>query len=111
MSVIIHHAIVVTCYDRIEAETAQRKAKELCYPGSVTRLSAKMINNTYSFAVLPDGSKEGWTDSDMGAEGREKLISWLKKKKFKWGCHWAMVAFGPDAQRPEIIGWNDEPWE
>ena len=30
----------------------------------VTELSPAIINATRSFAVLPDGSKEGWDESD-----------------------------------------------
>ncbi len=39
------------------------------------------INGYLSFFVAPDGSKEGWSESQNGDEAREKLTLWLDAEK------------------------------
>jgi hypothetical protein len=75
MGWIRHHGIVVTgSGDRIAAA----HAKALAIFPTVSPLLAGRMNAYESFFVPPDGSKEGWKDSQDGDVERETFIEWLK---------------------------------
>ena len=78
MGWIRHHAIVVTGgdYDDSVAK-AHEKAVELC-EALVSPVLESKINGYLSFFVAPDGSKEGWEESDKGDEARASFKAWLR---------------------------------
>jgi hypothetical protein len=85
-----HHAIVVTGYDE-RVTQAHAKAVELgC---CVSPVSKTVVNGYRSFCVFPDGSKEGWEDSNKGDERRNALVQHLEA--MPW-LDWAEVVFGPE---------------
>lgn len=62
------------------------------------------LNNVRSFMVAPDGSKEGWDESDLADGARAAFREWLDGRAFEDGSSpltWVEVAFGhhqdPDA--------------
>lgn len=96
-----HHAIVVTdmTFRRIPGapmvqpiDRAHAKAVELGM--TVTPLVSSPLNGFESFMIAPDGSKEGWHDSDKGDAAREAWVAWLKGSGEY--IDWAIVAFGGD---------------
>lgn len=71
-----HHAIVVTSWCGDAIASAHEKAFALgCGATGVTK---KGINSYRSFMVTPDGSKEGWSESDVADEFRDRFIQYLK---------------------------------
>lgn len=82
-----HHAIVCTSWSEAHIQRAHAEATTIglaCSP-----VSGPAINFYRSFCVFPDGSNEGWGDSDAGDARRDKFIAWLE-------AHWP-----PDDADPE----------
>ena len=83
MSHLRHHAIIVTSYSYEHIATAIEKARE--FFSSVSIIICSQVNNFYSFLIPPDGSFEGWKESDWGDHGREQYKAWLKgHPQFDW---------------------------
>jgi len=88
----LHHAIIVTSSDRADLDRAHRHAVETM--GSlVGPIIDGSINDYGSFLVAPDGSKEGWNESNQRDVERGALCALLGKL---WGVDWVQVAFGGD---------------
>jgi hypothetical protein len=99
MGFICHNAIVVTAdSDAIKAIHAE--AVRLC-GDLVSNVVKARINFEASFFVAPDGSKEGWGDSQIGDKGRAALREYLKT--CKGGPDWVEVAYSPDAEHVNIV--------
>ena len=74
MGYIKHHSIIVTAY---KDDVAKVHAKAVEIFGTLVSNIVKSKKNYYeSFFIAPDGSKEGWDDSDRGDEAREDFINW-----------------------------------
>jgi len=81
-----HHAIIVTSFDKYLATKTHKRAKQLL--GSlVTSLKMSTSNAYYSFAVLPDGSKEGWPESNMADDSRNTLWGFIRKQRYEDGSN------------------------
>jgi hypothetical protein len=95
MGYIRHHAIVVTAWNEDDARSAHDEAERIfgCTTGVVTSLCDPVMNGYISFAVLPDGSKEGWEESDDGDAARDRFVAWIESKH---SYAWAEVQFGDD---------------
>lgn len=100
MGYIRHHAIVVTgehswpdgWTDHHTIFDARQAAIDAgCH--LVTEVVGPGVNGTSSFLVAPDGSKEGWKDSDEGDEARGRFIAWLREGR---SFSWAEVVLGSD---------------
>lgn len=106
-----HHSIVVMAYGVKKAlvRKARRKAIELgC---KVTNISITSIEGFNIFYVIPDGSKEGWIDSDIGNGRRKELIKWIEQQKDKEeGWNWlnyCEFSHGEDNnEKPKICNYN-----
>ena len=59
-----HHAIVLTCFNKESADIVRAKAGEIGLDPSP--LHHSVVNGYWSFWCPPDGSKEGWSESDAG---------------------------------------------
>lgn len=76
-----HHAIVVTANCLAYIEPAHTKAREI-FGEQVTEILPPTKSNGYvTFFVGPDGSKEGWSESDEGDAKRREFMSWLVASK------------------------------
>jgi hypothetical protein len=73
MGWIRHHAILITSWDKDKIEADRDLALDLRM--AATEIIESPINGYMSFFIAPDGSKEGWEDSDDGDEAREKFIA------------------------------------
>lgn len=103
-----HHAIIVTGIMPY-IETAHRKAADIFGPRvqdpfhdstPVTPITFRTINTYQSFAVLPDGSKEGWTQSDTGDEKHNEFIAFLEGSS---SVDWVEVQFADDGGDDRVI--------
>lgn len=97
MGVIAHHTIIVTgCYGDWLAR-AHAQALDLFDEDQVSPVSKAVTNGYQSFAVFPDGSKEGWAESDYGDEERGEFVAWLERQKYSDGSSplaWVEVNYG-----------------
>ncbi len=62
----------------------------------------RTMNGTRSIIMVPDGSKEGWLESDDGDSLRESFILELEKRNFSDGSSpwsWVEVGFGDYGQK------------
>jgi hypothetical protein len=97
-----HHAIVVTGlqYDDLPQDfpmvSDARAAAIEAGCSLVTEVVGPGLNGTASFLVAPDGSKEGWNESDQGDTARGRLIAWLRDEAHSGYFDWAEVVLGPD---------------
>ncbi len=98
MGWIRHHAIVVTCYNKTIGIELQALAS-LVFPW-VSELCPPKINGYVSFFIPPDGSKEGWDESDAGDEQRGRFIGYLEARH---DADWVEVCFGDDENGPPCI--------
>lgn len=109
MGTLRHHAIVVTSWNVDRLLIAQHKAKELC-PHLVSDIVPAIANGGGSFFVAPDGSKEGWKESDEGDRRRDDLISWLgmqrNEDRSTW-LSWAEVVYSNDDRDAKVLR---HPW-
>jgi hypothetical protein len=105
-----HHAIVVTSWSEERLKAAHKRANELL-PGLVTPILAGWVNEYRSFFVGPDGSKEGWNDSDKGDVARQKFREYLAETFTEDGgsyVDWAEVQYGDDEGKTEITDSSDD---
>ncbi|MGG1442116.1 hypothetical protein ABE354_08655 [Brevibacillus laterosporus] len=88
MGTIKHNAIVVTGaeYAMDELELVHKKAQELF--GTLASPIIKSHWNGYqSFFVAPDGSKEGWEESNEGDRLREELGNFIDSMAYGDGSN------------------------
>lgn len=90
MGYIRHHAIIVTDWRIGAVAMARQYAKELGM--DVSSIHVSEMNLYQSFCVFPDGSKEGWADSDAGDSHRFRLIKALDFNQVPYVC----VEYGGD---------------
>lgn len=108
MGYIRHHAIVVTGMDewtgfKTEALATIHDAHAAALAAGcavVTPVAGPGVNGYSSFLVAPDGSKEGWDDSDSGDAARGRFIAWLRDANGYFS--WAEVVLGSDDQEAVI---------
>ena len=90
-----HDAIILTG-DRQGIEEAHKRAFDLFAESAIhiSEITQVGINGTCSFLIPPDGSKEGWEDSDEGDQLREEFITQLAVDGPL--IDWIEVRFGGD---------------
>lgn len=99
MGYIAHNAIIVTGYDPKRVEAARQKAAEVFDARQVSSIVTGVVNSYDSFLVGPDGSKEGWSDSNEGDERRNTFLTWLRAE-WKAGNYleWVELRYGDEEE-------------
>jgi len=106
-----HHAIIVSNNWGDWLDNAHQKAGELCEE-LVTPISPYTGDGYRSFAILPDGSKEGWDTSDKFEERRSLFLDYLRSLRYEDGSSpldWVLVQFGDDELETKVLEDDDEP--
>ena len=86
MGYIRHHAIAVTsCNDEL-IKKAHEKATQI-FKSRTSALLDSYVNNYKSFFIAPDGSKEGWGESDIGDVQRKTFKEWVKEQAYEDGSN------------------------
>lgn len=109
-----HHAIVVTSYDEDRIVRAHEEAHALFdaedYAGrqvaQVGPLTDASVNCFQSFLVAPDGSKEGWDESDRGDAAREAFVAWLDAQRYSdnsSSIDWVEVQYGDENHETKVV--------
>ena len=104
MGYIRHHSIVVTTFDDDSIKEAHQKAKNLF--GHVSEIVKSSINGYMSFFIAPDGSKEGWPDSDTGDKLRKEFIDWIEEGEESRYLDYVEVFYGDDNGNCMIVNYN-----
>lgn len=78
MGYIKHHAIIVTA-DEANIKILHKTAVSI-FSEQVSSIVCSPVQATYSFLVGPDGSKEGWDESDIGDAKRRQFIEYLERQ-------------------------------
>jgi len=71
-----HHAIIVTGWSTEQVTNAHQIASELFEV--VSPVTEVATNGYTSFFIPPDGSKEGWEESNNGNLARGRFMDWAK---------------------------------
>jgi hypothetical protein len=120
MGYIRHNAIIVTAWDLKYLKPAHQEARKIFSPPLdagcdkawyiVSTILFSPMNGYCSFFVAPDGSKEGWADSDMGDNKRDRFITWMinQQKTNDLYLDWAEVQYGDDDRETKIVRHSDE---
>ncbi|MHA2064464.1 MAG: hypothetical protein ACXABY_08800 [Candidatus Thorarchaeota archaeon] len=111
-----HHAILVTTWNSDAAEDIHEKVVEIIkahklHEEMVSTLSGVVVNGYRSFAVFPDGSKEGWDTSENGEEARDAIVEMLETYRYEDGStamDWVEVQYGDDNLNSYIVRHSDE---
>ncbi|MFF2531535.1 hypothetical protein ACFVS2_21745 [Brevibacillus sp. NPDC058079] len=98
MGDIKHNAIVVTGsrYAISQLEIVHGTALAL-FGSLVSPIIESRLNGFHSFFVAPDGSKEGWKESDDADKQRKKLETFIDSLAYSDGSnsiHYADVSYG-----------------
>lgn len=102
MGVIHHHTVIAT----VNIQENIDKVKAWIYglpPGKRKRFcdAPAPVNGYHTFILVPDGSKEGWPESDAGDQFRAEFISFLDSFAYEDGSSnisWVEVAYGECGQ-------------
>lgn len=89
-----HNAIVVSSWNEKHIKDARISAINIFGVGLVSEIINSKMNGYLSFFVAPDGSKEGWDESNQGDTNRQKFIKEIDVEDFY--VDWAEVSFGGD---------------
>lgn len=107
-----HHAIIATSWDEKHLLPAHVKARDL-FEGTkayVSEITPPAQNGYVSFFVAPDGSKEGWADSDIAEAARDAFVFWLEQQRYEdhssW-LDWVEVQFGDDEGDTRVMRGDD----
>lgn len=115
MGYLAHHTIVVTGWQTEKVKEARHKAflifedhfaKSLTGRGGqlVSEVLFGVVNDQASFFIAPDGSKEGWGDSDTGDAARKEFLDWLRDSDNY--CDYVEIVFGGDDHHDRVIRSN-----
>lgn len=88
MGYIRHRTLVVHGWSDKEVIEAYAKATSefnaVGHGSLVSGLVGTTVNGGMSFFIAPDGSKEGWEDSDKCDKARARLLVYLRKSALCW---------------------------
>lgn len=114
MGYIRHNAIVVTSWNSAAIEKAACRARNIGLTVLGPSASQESVNNYRSMLVCPDGSKEGWPDSEVGNTRRSDFRDWLESQRYSDGStclYWVEIAYSSyDADATiEAHAWQNMP--
>ena len=103
MGYMLHHAILITSWDDEKLAKAREAVvllgAQYGMEGLVSPVCEAHMNRYASFAIFPDGSKEGWEASDEGDSFRGAVVAYLDTERYEDGSsnlHWVEVAYAGD---------------
>lgn len=109
MGYVAHNAIIVTSFSDTLIASAIHKAKQLQL--STSEPVPGTVNSYQTFLVAPDGSKEGWKESDDGNRRRTLFKLWLRGQRYEDGSspfEWLEIQYGSDEDDAMVV---DHEWK
>ena len=104
MGYIRHNAIIATAFQKEAVAALTEYARGL---GAEVLVGGEVTNGYMTVCITPDGSKEGWEESNEGNERRAKIKHWMRERAEKLYFEWCEVAYGNDDSKAEI---TDSEW-
>lgn len=104
-----HHSIIVCSWNEELLATIHSDAITI-FGDQVSSIVKSKMNTYCSFFIAPDGSKEGWEDSNEGDKKRNEFIEYLETQKHEDGSSsidWVEVQFGDDEGETKIMRDSD----
>ena len=104
MGTVVHKAIVVTSWSNQMLIDAHTEALKI-FP-SVSDIVDSSVNKYVSFLVPPDGSKNGWVESETGDMCRSDFIKYLESCRYDDGStslEWVEVSFSNDNREAKVL--------
>ena len=109
MGYLLHKAMIVNGWDGDAVAKAHEAVVAIYSEGGQLRLVSPVIphvcNGGASFFIAPDGSKEGWSESNLGDELRESAKVALNAVNL---VDWCEVMCGGDDGQCAILSHNME---
>lgn len=81
---------------KFEGDVMVRNAESL-----VSEIVHGITNSQATFFIAPDGSKEGWADSNKADEARQEFMDWMLPNDNY--CDYVEVRFGGDNEYEAIV--------
>ncbi len=109
MGYMCHHAIIVSSYDHDKLLAKAHEVAVGIFP-HVSNIVPHIKNGGGSFFVPPDGSKEGWPDSDEGDKRRAQFVKWLQEQcydDFSTSLPWIEVQYADDEKETFVVSNSD----
>lgn len=95
MGVMNNNAIIATTWSSEEVERIKRWVAALPKMQSLFLFGGEEMNGEITVVMVPDGSKEGWDESDFGDQLRACFIKELEKANYSDGSNpWDFVEVG-----------------
>lgn len=98
MGLMQHHAVIATTFSDERAQKVHEWILALPEDARGLFLLGKgVINSEYTIVLIPDGSKEGWEESDWGDRLRADFTARLREDDYDDGSSpwmWVEVAYG-----------------
>ncbi len=117
MGYMVHHALIVTSFDRAQLEDARATALDLYgqagFASLVSPLMPGIANSEATFVVVPDGSKEGWDESTTSDRARFALMEYLRQMAHDDGSssvRWCEVQFGDERGDDRMVRCDSRPY-
>lgn len=107
-----HRAIIVSCWQKSVIEKCHQEAV-IRFSGScafVTEATKPTVNGWQSFMVAPDGSKEGWAESEQSDAAAVLFLEFLNGLRYEDGSSpvdWVYVRFADGHYKPEVLRASD----
>ena len=110
MGIINHNAIIATTWDNKEIKRLKKWIGKLERNDQFHFILGQAFTNSYQTIVLvPDGSKEGWDESERWDNIREKFIKELDKGAYDDGSNsWDYVEIGFGEYGEKILKGNSK---
>lgn len=98
MGTMHHNAVIATTWNEKQVDKARAWVAKLPDPWRQLFLFGMgVVNGQQTVVMIPDGSKEGWGESDKGDNYRAEFRSWIAEQAYEDGSNpWDVieVAFG-----------------
>ncbi|MCK4782163.1 MAG: hypothetical protein KAV87_00320 [Desulfobacteraceae bacterium] len=96
MGVENNNAVIATTWDKTEVERIKKWADGLNdFDKGLFLFGDEKINGKTTVIMVPDGSKEGWTESDDGDKLRDEFVKELEKANYEDDSNpWDFVEVG-----------------
>jgi hypothetical protein len=106
-----HHGFLVTDWSEQDIQEVHKYALGLFGERMVTSLVGPAVNGYMTFAIGPDGSKEGWDESDDGNQRREEFKEFLhahyKDEEGFFKVKWVEIQYADDNYQTCIVEDSD----
>lgn len=104
MGYIKNHAMIVSSWSEEATAAAHQAATDHFGAYGLDEIISPIvphaINGGSAFFIAPDGSKEGWTESDRGDAARDELKEKLRGMPY---LEWAEIQLGGDDAEYSIV--------